>query len=160
MPFDPYPAISLRASLIAQSTGIDENKSENGFHFSRSSRNWAVRLFLVVIFLGLGAVSLRAQEVTLPPIVVTGTFELRQGPSVTDLFTQHLQRQIEAKRVLEEVAASSPIFNARFWRYLPPLQNCSSDSSQFFTPSYLTPDYRNAERALLESRKQSLFNAR
>jgi hypothetical protein len=120
----------------------------------------AVRLFLVVAFLLLGAIALRAQEVTLPPIVVTGTFELRQGPSVTDLFTQHLQRQIEAKRVLEEVAASSPIFNARFWRYLPPLQNCSSDSSQFFTPSYLTSDYRNAERALQESRKQSVFDAR
>ena len=118
-----------------------------------------MRLFLVGTFLLLGALALRAQEATLPPIVVTGTFELRQGPSVTDLFTQHLQRQIEAKRVLEE-AASSPILNARFWRYLPPLQNCSSDSSQFFTPSYLTSDYRNTERALQESRKQSLFDAR
>ena len=103
---------------------------------------------------------LRAQEAELRPIVVTGTFELRQGPSVNDLFTQHLQRQIEAKRALEEAVASSPVFNARFWRYLPALQNCSSDSSQFFTPSYLTSDYRNAARALEESRKQSLFDAR
>jgi hypothetical protein len=117
-------------------------------------------LLPVGTFLLLGAVALRAQEATLPPIVVTGTFELRQGPSVTDLFTQHLQRQIEAKRVLEEAAASSPIFNAQFWRYLPPLQNCSIDSSQFFTPSYLTSDYRNAERALQESRKHSLFDAK
>ena len=115
---------------------------------------------LAAAVLSLSLLVARAQEVTLPPIVVTGTFELRQGPSVTDLFTQHLQRQIEAKRAMEEAAASSPVFNAKFWRYLPPLQNCSSDSSQFFTPSYLTIDYRNAERALQESYKQSLFEAR
>ena len=114
----------------------------------------------VVAILGLTVLVAHAQEVTLPPMVVTGTFELRQTPSTIDLFTLHLQRQIETKRALEEVTARAPIFNARFWRYLPPLQNCSSDSSQFFTPSYLTTDYRNAERALQESRKQSLFDAR
>jgi hypothetical protein len=102
----------------------------------------------------------RAQEVTLPPIVVTGTFELRQGPSVTDLFTQHLLRQAEAKRALEEAAERTPLFNTKFWSYLPQLQNSQIDSSQFFTPSYLTSDYRNAERALQESRKQSLFDGR
>lgn len=104
---------------------------------------------------------LQAQEVTLPPMVVTGTFELRQGPSVSDLFTLHLQRQAEAKRALEEATARSLIFNARFWSYIPMrLESSSSDSSQFFTPSYLTPDYRNAERALQESRKQSLFEGK
>jgi hypothetical protein len=103
----------------------------------------------------------RAQEVTLPPIVVAGTFELRQGPSVTDLFTQHLQKQIEGKRSLEEATARSPLFNARFWSYIPMrLESSSSDSSLFFTPSYLTTDYRNAETALRESRKQSLFETR
>src|SRR6266404_1919191 len=114
---------------------------------------------LAAAILALSLLPARGQEVTLPPIVVTGTFELRQGPSVTDLFTQHLQRQIEAKRALEEAVAGSAIFNAKFWKYLPPLQNCSSDSSLFFTPSYLTTDYRNAERALQESRKQSVFDA-
>jgi hypothetical protein len=117
-----------------------------------------VKTLLAVALLIFGLVPAPGQEVTLPPIVVTGQFELRQGPSVTDLFTQHLQRQIEAKRVLEEATSRSPLFNARFWSYLPPLQNSSSDSSQFFTPSYLTTDYRNAERALEESRKQSVFN--
>ena len=111
-----------------------------------------------VLLLSLSAA--RAQEVTLPPLVVTGTFELRQGPSVTDLFTQHLLRQMEAKRALEEAAARAPLFNAKFWSYLPQLQNSQIDSSQFFTPSYLTTDYRNAERALRESRKQSLFDGR
>ena len=115
---------------------------------------WAAAIF------GLILLAARGQEVTLPPIVVTGTFELRQTPSTVDLFTLHLQRQIEAKRAVEEAVARAPLFNASFWKYLPPLENCSADSSQFFTPSYLTTDYRNAERALQESRKQSLFDAR
>lgn len=109
----------------------------------------------------LALVASRAQEVTLPPMVVTGTFELRQQPSVVDLFTLHLQRQIETKRALEEATARSPLFNARFWSYVPMrLESSSNDSSLFFTPSYLTPDYRNAERSLQESRKQSIFDAR
>jgi hypothetical protein len=93
-------------------------------------------------------------------MIVTGTFELRQGPSITDVFTLHLQRQMEAKRTLEEATARAPWFNAKFWSYLPQIQNSQSDSSQFFTPSYLTTDYRNAERTLQESRKQSLFGGR
>ena len=108
----------------------------------------------------LSLVGAEAQEVTLPPMVVTGSFELRQGPSVIDLFTQYLQKQIEAKRALEEETARTPLFNARFWRYLPQIQNSQVDSSQFFTPSYLTTDYRNAERALQESRKESIFDGR
>lgn len=115
---------------------------------------WAAAVLL------LSLTAARAQEVTLPPMVVDGTFELRQSPSVTDLFTQHLLKQAEAKRVLEEAAAGAPLFNAKFWSYLPQLQNSQIDSSQFFTPSYLTLDYRNAERALQESRKQSLFDGK
>lgn len=114
----------------------------------------------MVAFLGLGAAPVRAQEAELAPIVVTGTFELRQGPSVTDLFTQHLQRQTETMRTLEEAVARAPWFYARFWNYLPQLQSSSIASSHFFTPSYLTSDYRNTERALHESRKQSLFDRR
>jgi hypothetical protein len=119
-----------------------------------------VKVLLIFLVLALGTVLLFAQEVTLPPIVVTGTFELRQGPSVTDLFTQHLERQIEAKRALEETAERAPWLNASFWRYLPQIQNSQVDSSQFFTPSYLTTDYRTADRALQESRKQSLFDGK
>ena len=119
-----------------------------------------MKALLAAAILGVSVLAARGQEVTLPPMVVTGTFELRQTPSTIDLFTLHLQRQIEAKRAIEEATARSPLFNAKFWSYLPPLQNCSSDSSQFFTPNYLTSDYRNAERALRDSRKQSLFDAR
>jgi hypothetical protein len=120
----------------------------------------SVKIILAASFLVLGAIVARGQEVTLPPMAVTGTFELRQGPSVTDLFTRHLLRQAEAKRALEEAAARVPLFNAKFWSYLPQLQNSQVDSSQFFTPSYLTTDFRNAERALQESRKQSLFDGK
>jgi hypothetical protein len=130
------------------------------FFFARLSEAGDVKTLWAAAIFGLCVLAARGQEMTLPPMVVTGTFELRQTPSAIDLFTLHLQRQIEAKRAIEEATARSPLFNARFWSYLPPLQNCSSDSSQFFTPSYLTSDYRNAERALQESRKQSLFDGR
>jgi hypothetical protein len=119
-----------------------------------------VKTLLAAAIFALSLLAAHAQEVTLPPMIVTGTFELRQGPSVTDLFTLHLQRQMEAKRTLEEATARAPWFNAKFWSYLPQIQNSQSDSSQFFTPSYLTTDYRNAERALQDSRKQSLFDGR
>jgi hypothetical protein len=120
-----------------------------------------VKVSLLAVFFLLWAIAVRAQEAELPPMVITGTFELRQGPSAVDLFTQHLNKQIEARRTAEEMVARSPLFYARFWNYVPMrLENCSSDSSQFFTPSYLTSDYRNAERALEELRKQSLFDPR
>jgi hypothetical protein len=116
---------------------------------------------LIASLLLLGAIALQAQEAELPPIVVTGTFELRQAPSVIDLFTAHLQKQIETRQALEESVAKSPVFNARFWSYIPiRLENCSNDTTQFFTPSYLTSDYRNTARVLEESRKQSLFDPR
>lgn len=119
-----------------------------------------MKIVLLAGLLVFGAFELGAQERELAPIVVTGTFELRRGPSVTDLFTQHLQRQIETKRTLEEAVARAPWFNARIWNYVPRLESSNIDPSQFFTPSYLTSDYRNTERTLEESRKQSLFNAR
>lgn len=107
-----------------------------------------------------GAAALPAQEAELEPIVVTGTFELQPEPSVIDLFTAHLLKQIETTRTMEEALARAPWLNARFWKYLPSLQSSMTDSSQFFTPSYLTNDYRNTARALEESRKQSIFDSR
>jgi hypothetical protein len=131
------------------------------FFLARLSEAGDVETLWAAAIFGLCVLAARGQEVTLPPMVVTGTFELRQGPSTIDLFTLHLQRQIETRRTLEEATARSPLFNAKFWSYIPMrLESSSSDSSQFFTPSYLTPDYRNAERALQESRKHSLFDAR
>ena len=120
-----------------------------------------MKVSLALAFTVLSAIALRAQEAELPPIVVTGTFEPRQAPSVIDLFARHLEKQIERKRVAEETVAKSPLFNAKFWSYIPMrLENCSNDSTLFFTPSYLASDYRNTARLLEESRKQSLFNAR
>lgn len=117
-----------------------------------------MKILLSAAFLVLGAAALPAQEAELEPIVVTGTFELRPGPSIMDRFTQHLLKQMETKRVVEEAVARAPWFNAQFWKYLPQMQSSSTDSFQFFTPSYLTSDYRNTARALEESRKQSLFD--
>ena len=114
-------------------------------------------VLLIAFLTGFSARSW-AQEIELPPMVVTGTFELRQTPSVTDLFTLHLQRQIEANRAVEEIIAQSPWYYSRFWKYIPiPLGSSRNDSDQFFTPNYLSADYRNTERTLIESRKQSLF---
>jgi len=119
-----------------------------------------VKILLVPAFLALSTAALQAQEAELEPIVVTGTFELRPGPTIVDRFTQHLLKQFETRRTVEEAVARAPWFNAPFWKYLPALQSSSSDSYQFFTPSYLTSDYRNTARALEESRKQSLFDSR
>jgi hypothetical protein len=77
-----------------------------------------------------------------------------------DRFTQHLLNQMETKRTVEEAVSRAPWFNAPFWKYLPQMQSSASDSFQFFTPSYLTSDYRNSARALEESRKQSIFDGR
>jgi hypothetical protein len=136
-------------------------RTNKWLHFSRELRKLrSVKVLLVAAFLALSAAALRGQEAELPPIVVTGTFELRPEPSVIDLFTSHLLKQMETKRTLEEAIARAPWFNSQFWKYLPQMQSSSTDSYQFFTPGYLTPDYRNAERALRESQKQSLFDGR
>lgn len=105
------------------------------------------------------AQSLPAQEAELAPIVVTGTFELRQGPSVTDLFTRHLLKQIETRQAMEEIVARSPWYYSRLWNYFPmQLQSSSSDSALFFMPRYLSLDNQHAEEMLRKSEKQSLFD--
>jgi len=117
-----------------------------------------VRAVFVAGLLVMALLESRAQEIELPPIVVEGTFELRLAPSVTERFAVHLDRQIEAHRALEEAVSRSPLFYAKFWNYVPMRMEASlNDSSQFFLPNYLSADYRNTERVLQESRKQSLF---
>jgi hypothetical protein len=73
----------------------------------------------ILAMLALLPALVAAQEIELPPIVVTGTFELRQGPSVVDLFTMHLQKQLETKRSLEEMVARSPWYYSGLWKYVP-----------------------------------------
>ena len=102
-----------------------------------------------------------AQEIELPPIVVSSTFELRPGPSTTDLFTLHLEKQIEMKRTLDDAMARAPWYSSRFWSFVPmQLQSSSGDSAQFFTPRYLAPDVQHAEQELRRTEKQSLFDRR
>ena len=122
-----------------------------------------MRILSVVAALILGGTGLRAQETTvdLPGVVVTGSFELRRTPSAADSFVKYLDKQIDSKRAVDEAVARAPFWNARFWSYIPMrLESSSTDSAHFFTPSYLTLDYRNAARALEESRQQSLFETR
>ena len=111
------------------------------------------------VVLALAATCLvEAQEAELPPIVVTGTFELRHGPSVTDLFTQHLERQIETKRAVEDAMARSPWYYSRIWSYFPMrLESSSGDLDQFLKPQYLTLENQKMDWELRKTEKQSLF---
>ena len=121
----------------------------------------AVKGFVVACLALAGMSSAFAQEAELAPIVVTGTFELRQGPSVTDLFTQHLERQIETKRAVDEAIAKSPWYYSRFWNYVPMrIESSSGNSDQFFRPQYLTLENQKADWELRKSEKQSLFDKR
>ena len=114
---------------------------------------------VAAIFITLGATPLLpAQEAEVEPIVVTGTFELAPRPSVTDLFTQHLLRQIENKKAIEEMVARSPWYYSRLWSYIPiGLGSSSPDPDQFFKPQYLFLENQKLDEALRKSEKHSLF---
>ena len=100
----------------------------------------------------------RGQEIELPPIVVTGTFELRPGPSTTDLFTLHLQKQMEARRALDETMARTPWYYSTLWKYWPiPLGSSAPDPDQFFKPQYLSLENQRSDWELRKAEKQSLF---
>ena len=123
-----------------------------------------MRYLLTLAALLLSAISPRAQEAVvaeLPPMVVTGSFELRPAPSTTDLFAKYLEKEIETRRAADEALSRSPFWNARFWSYIPlRLGAAENNSFEFLTPRYLTLDYLHTERALETSRKQSLFDGR
>jgi len=116
-----------------------------------------MKVFLAaLVALGAAAVG-RAQEAELAPIVVTGTFELAPRPSVTDLFTQHLLKQVETHRALEEAVSRSPWYYSPIWKYLPRIESSSLDPAQFFKPQYLSLENQQLDQALRKSEKQSLF---
>ncbi|HZE12210.1 MAG TPA: hypothetical protein VE086_00500 [Chthoniobacterales bacterium] len=116
---------------------------------------------LLITFAAFVTVGARAQEAELAPIVVTGTFEIRQGPSVTDLFTLHLQKQIETKRAVDDAIARSPWYYSRFWNYFPMrMESSSGDLDQFLKPQYLTLENQKADWELRKTEKQSLFDRR
>ena len=114
---------------------------------------------VAAIWVAFAAVpALPAQEAALAPIVVTGTFELRQGPSVTDLFTRRLLKQTDEKRAIDEIQARAPWYYSRLWNYFPMrLESSSSDPALFFMPQYLTLDNQHGDEMLRKSGKQSIF---
>jgi len=120
-----------------------------------------VKIVRAIVFALAGLSPAIAQEVELPPIVVTGTFELRQGPSVTDLFTLHLQKQMETKRAADEMQAQSSWYYSKFWGYSPiKLGSSSPDPELFFKPQYLTLENQKMDSELRKTEKQSLFDRR
>ena len=119
-----------------------------------------VKILSTLLAMALAATALRAQEqvAEIAPIVVTGTFELRRAPTAGDSFTKYLEQQIETKRAKQEAMAGSPIWNARFWSFIPVRLESSTESHQFFIPSYCTPEYREAARRIDDFRLHSLFD--
>ena len=121
-----------------------------------------MKILATLSAIALAATVLHApdQVVEIAPIVVTGTFELRREPTAVDSFTRYLERQIETKRTERDSRDRSPIGNTRFWSFIPIRLELSSDSRQFFTPNYLTPEYREGPRRIEDFRLHSLFDTR
>src|SRR5437868_4104956 len=118
-----------------------------------------MKVCLLAAFALAGGRLVQAQEIELPPIVVTGTFELRQGPSVTDLFTLHLEKQIETKQAVEDAMARAPWYYSRYWNYFPMrIESSSGNLDEFLRPQYLTLDNQKQDWELRKSEKQSLFD--
>jgi hypothetical protein len=117
------------------------------------------KLLAILLAMALSAIALRAQEVVeIAPIVVTGTFELPRAPTAADSFTKYLEKQIETKRAAQEAIARSPIWNARFWSFIPIRLESSTSLDQSFVPNYSTPEYREAAREIDDFRLHSLFD--
>jgi len=115
-----------------------------------------MKVFLAALLALAGGTIARAQEAELAPIVVTGTFELNRRPSVTDQFTEHLLKQLEVHRALEEAVERAPWYYSRFWGYMPmKLQSTFDDSAKFFTPGYLTSQSQHVDQALRKSDRES-----
>jgi len=115
---------------------------------------------VIAVVAVLAAGLLHGQEAELAPIVVTGTFELSPRPSITDQFTQHLLKQFETRRTLEEAVSRSPWYYSPLWKYFPRLEPSSIDPAQFFMPRYLTLENQKMEWELRKTERQSLFDRR
>ncbi len=95
-------------------------------------------------------------SVALAPVIVTSSFEMPREPGTTELAIRALSREMEQKQKRDEEVASAPVWNARFWSYIP-FRLGLPDAKEFFIPNYSTPAYRAFEIELQVSEKQSLF---
>jgi len=119
-----------------------------------------VKIPSTLLAIVLAAALLRAQDqvVEIAPLLVTGSFELRRAPAAVDSFTRYLEQQSETKRAEQEATARSPIWNARFWSFIPIRLESSIDSHQFFVPGYSTPEDWGAARRIDDFRLHSIFD--
>jgi len=119
-----------------------------------------VKIPSTLLAIVLAAAVLRAQDqvVEIAPLVVTGSFELRRAPAAVDSFPRYLEQQSETKRAEQEATARSPIWNARFWSFIPIRLESSIDSHQFFVPGYSTPEDWGAARRIDDFRLHSIFD--
>ena len=118
-------------------------------------------LRMVAILLAVLPIESDAQTdvVEIAPIVVTGTFELRRSPPAVDSFSRYLEKQSEAQREREEAIARAPLWNARFWSFVPLRLESSTNLTEFFVPNYSTIAYRQDIRKIDDFRKHSLFSS-
>jgi hypothetical protein len=125
------------------------------------------RVRLILFSVAFVAVTLRAQDsrlekpeivAELAPMIVSGSFELQRQPAIIDLVIKDLDLQFEQKRKTDEEIARAPLWNARFWNYIP-IHLGPGDDEQFFTPGYLSLANQDSVRALELSQKRDLFEA-
>ncbi|HZJ39262.1 MAG TPA: hypothetical protein VFD18_08820 [Chthoniobacterales bacterium] len=97
--------------------------------------------------------------VEIAPIVVTGTFELRPSPPAVDSFSRYFEKQIQAQREQQEAIARAPLWNARFWSFVPVRLESSTNLNEFFVPNYSSIAYRQDTQKIDDLRKHSLFSS-
>ena len=125
--------------------------------------NIAMKMLLRTVAILLAVLPIASDAQTdvaeIAPIVVTGTFELRRSPPAVDSFSKYLEKQVEAQREQEEAIARAPIWNARFWNFVPVRLESSTNLNEFFVPNYSTIAYRQDTRKIDDFRKHSLFSS-
>lgn len=95
-------------------------------------------------------------SVTLAPVVVNASFEMTRPSTAIDSAIRSTWREMDEKRKRDDELARSPVWNARFWSYVP-FRLGLSDPKEFFIPSYSTASYRAIDAELRLSEKRALF---
>lgn len=113
---------------------------------------------LILIALARSASAQQNEEpvAELKPIIVSGTFRLQLAHPEADHAVLAIEREILEREAREKARAQSVLFDAKFWRYIPFKFGLSAEQ-EFFTPSYSTVAYRDAEKQLRSSEREPLI---